>query len=840
MGFSCINKEIKKDVSQDKLKEEKFLRDIGLSNVNNLNPEMNFCQEIFFSPEYYVTGAIKLTSGYTSTMTGCTTGTTGIYNLDYTGDITLDFIITGDTNYQNYDGSFCTKTFSKEYWNPVQPTGSLITGSELIATCTSFSAITKSEPNILQGQINVGTLPYWMSLNTKDNLIYVSNQFSTNISVIDADTNTVIETIALVFAPAASAYDPINNQLFVIEDLANTVHVFDCNTNTVISIISFGVDTYVSIVYNSSNQSVCIGTGGGEIITIDCLTLTPSVFTSTSFSYLKLIVFNPIASGGDGELYVFSNAGGSSIDVVNALSGVLLSTIPVSGSPEFNGATFDSINNRVYATIYNNQEILILDCVSTTYTTITTPTTFPYAIDFDSTNNNIFYSTFTDSLVYRLDTTTNQVEKSFNFGSGTEVRHILYNPINNTVYGTRYGNQKVAYITSNYVKLELLEGTLSKTWSEYLIRPYYRFVSKECNPGVLYDSWFSSVQYNSFQDSTDYYFMTVVDPPTPSLATPGTEGTPDFILVNDKLLVDGYAGVRGIQAVNDQYNYFILSSIPANDQILLILNGVQLTQDYDFKLLKQGGYGATPIVEIYEEIKPTDWLIATYIKASNNNPWFTNTLGAYFIDTIKFDGVTSTSTPSYRTVGDNTLNLNPVTGNYEFFTSLAIDQSYALIITVNGVKLAEDFQFFKSTSFPGRIIFDKNNTSFNIGDIITVFGYTSNTGPNDNDYGSLKTNQFTAQWSVPPTFTNQTVTGRFVVEAFDDTSGLLTNQLYVDFIPGESNYETTFNNLSLNIYYRFRVTFEATYVGYLNNKVKTCSYAEGYFDTTNSYLNNTY
>jgi hypothetical protein len=159
---------------------------------------------------------------------------------------------------------------------------------------------------------------------------------------------------------------------------------------------------------------------------------------------------------------------------------------------------------------------------------------------------------------------------------------------------------------------------------------------------------------------------------------------------------------------------------------------------------------------------------------------------------------------------------------------------------VNGVKLAEDFQFFKSTSFPGRIIFDKNNTSFNIGDIITVFGYTSNTGPNDNDYGSLKTNQFTAQWSVPPTFTNQTVTGRFVVEAFDDTSGLLTNQLYVDFIPGESNYETTFNNLSLNIYYRFRVTFEATYVGYLNNKVKTCSYAEGYFDTTNSYINNTY
>lgn len=844
MGFSCINKEILKNVSQEELKKEKFLRDIGLSNVNNINPEMNFCQEIFLSPEYYVTGAIKLTSGYTSTLTGCTSGYTGIYNLDYTGDITLDFIITGDTNYQEYEGQFATKTFSKEYWNPVQATGGLVNGSELINYSQSFSAITKSEPDILKGQITVGTLPYWISHNTKDNLLYVSNigGASKSLSVIDADTNQVINTLdptVLGFGPPGrSAYDPVNNRLFILRYATNEIWVLDCSTNTIIAgPIAPGSAPFTFIIYNEKIQSVCVA-GGGIIIAIDCNTFVPTIFTTLSFTIPNVMVYNPIASGGDGQIYVFSNALAGSIDIVNATAGFVISTITIPGSPEFNGATYDSIGNRIYATIYNLQELLVIDCNSGTNTTLTTPTPNPFAIDFDSTNNNIFYSTFTGGKVYRLDCVTNEVEKSFSFVA--EVRHIFYNSINNTVYGTRYGNQKVAYITSDYVKQEILEGTLPKTWNEYLIRPYYSFVSKECRPGIVYNNWFNTVQYNSFQKDSDYYFMTVINPPTPNLATPGTEGSPDFILVNDKLLVDGYAGVRGIQAVNDQYNYFILSSIPANNQILLILNGVQLTQDYDFKLLQQGGYGATPIVEIYEEIKPTDWLIATYIKASSNNSWFTNTLGAYFIDTIKFDGVTSTSTPSYRTVGDNTLNLNPVTLNYEFFTSLAIDPTYALIVTVNGVKLAEDFQFFKSTSFPGRIIFDKNNTSFNIGDIITVFGYTSATGPNGNDYGSLKTNQFKAQWTVPPTFTNSSVTGRFVVEAFDDTSGLLTNQLYVDFVPGQANYETTFYNLSLNIYYRFRVTFEATYTGYLNNQVKTCSYAEGYFDTTNSYINNTY
>jgi DNA-binding beta-propeller fold protein YncE len=840
MGFLCTNKETKKDVNLNELKEEKFLRDIGLNNVNNLNPEINLCQEIFLSPEYYVTGAIKLTTGYTSNLTGCTTGTTGIYNLDYTGDIFLNFLITGDTNYQNYDGNFCLKVFSKDKWNPVISTGGLVNGSETIASCTNFTTISNSEPDFLKGEISVGSLPYWISHNTQNNLLYVSNigGASKNISVIDANINQVITTIepsTLGFTPTATAYDSLNNRLFIIENASNNIWVLDCVTNTIIAgPISYGPSNYNNIIYVESNNIFYLtDISSGKVVQIDANTLTPAIFASLSFSTTKQIVYNSI----NNEFYVFSDSTAGSIDVVNSI-GTVTSTITLGNSPDFNGATFNSINNTIYATDYNNDEILILDCVTGAYSTIPTQTSQPYAIDFDSTNNNIFYSTFLDSAVYRLDGATNEIEKYFNFND--EVRYIFYNSINNTVYGTKYNSQKVAYITSDYVKQDFLEGSLPKTWGEYLIRPYYTFVSKDCNPGIIFDNWVSTTQYNSFQSSSDYYFMTVVDPPTPNLAPPGTEGVPDYTLVNDKLLIDGYVGARGPQSINNELNYFILTSIPLNNQILLILNGVQLTQDSDYTLIQQGGYGTPPIVEIYESIKSTDWLIATYIKAATNSSWFTNILGSYFIDTIKLDGFTSTTSPSYRTTGDNTLNFNPVTLNYEFFTTLPIDPNYALIVTVNGVKLAEDFQFFKSTSFDGRIIFDKNNTSFNVGDIITVFGYASSTGSEGNNYGSLKTNQFTPQWSVPPTFTNSNVTGRFIIEAFDNNSGILTNTLYVGFVPGQTNYQANFNNLSLNVYYKFKVTFEVTYTGYLNNKVTTCSYAEGYFDTANSYIKNTY
>ena len=47
MGFLCIKKNNKIVVSQTEIKETEFLRNIGLSNVYNLKPEINVCSEVF-------------------------------------------------------------------------------------------------------------------------------------------------------------------------------------------------------------------------------------------------------------------------------------------------------------------------------------------------------------------------------------------------------------------------------------------------------------------------------------------------------------------------------------------------------------------------------------------------------------------------------------------------------------------------------------------------------------------------------------------------------------------------------------------------------------------------
>lgn len=530
MGFLCINKEGKTIVSQEVIQETTFLQHAGLDNVNLLKPEVNVCREVFHSPEFYVDGATKLVSGLTSSLSACTTGTTAIYNLTYTPNFNVTFNITGGTDYTGYTGSFCYKVFSDNRWTTSFPVTGLRNGSEIINSCTTFSAITSS---------------------------------------------TVVQ--------------------------------------------------------------------------------------------------------------------------------------------------------------------------------------------------------------------------------------------------------------------QFLEGGLPSTWAEYLIRPYYSFKTKEC-ADLTFNTWDSSVQLNVFQPESDYYFMTVTDPATPRLNPPGGTSHPNYTLITDRLLVNGVSSPRGPSSINNTLNYFLLSSIPSNGSIMLFLNGVRLSQDLDFKLITQG-YGVPPMVELKEEIVGTDVLIATYVTGVPSS--WSGSFGIYFIDTILVDSVVTDPTPAYRTSGDNTLAYNSITGKHEFYTSLPLDSKFAITLSVNGVTMVQDIQYFISTSFPGRIIFNDENMHIKIGDVISVLAVSQDMG-NGNNYGTLKTNEFLAQWSVPPQFTNSKVTGRFIVQAFNLNSGLLLNQNIVPFINEQANYESLFTNLPIGVNYIFKVTFEATYVGYMGNQVITCSSAEGYFDTNNDYIKNTY
>lgn len=453
--------------------------------------------------------------------------------------------------------------------------------------------------------------------------------------------------------------------------------------------------------------------------------------------------------------------------------------------------------------------------------------------------------------VYNLNYTPNFNIKFFLTGNTEYTGYtgsLCYNIFNQNKFNTTKSNDVLTRSTSilrNCAPYKFIptgftitqnfeEGRLPKTWSQYLIRPYYTFVSKTCNEGVLFNTWDSTTQENTFSKG-DYYFVTVVDPPTPILASPKDEPIPQYNFVQDLLLKNGISGPQGPQAINGILNYFILKYRPVDyNSIMVFVNGVRLTNGYDYTFISRG-FTVPPIIVFNFPLNGTDWVVANYM-AGTADTTLNVDFSKYFVNTLVVQNITVDTNPGYIV----TLNNNTITGKQEFYCSQPISKDDAIIVFVNGVELVQNQQFFLSTSQDNKIIFN-NLAPIVLGDVISIFAVSPNFIFGGNNYGSLDKNEFSVQWGSVPELP-ENVSGKFIVQIFDnnDITNTVLYQQQTNFVEGLTNYVLTFNSLAVNIYYRFRVTFETTYTTYLNNQITTCSYAEGYFDTVNEYINNTY
>jgi len=71
---------------------------------------------------------------------------------------------------------------------------------------------------------------------------YVTNHFSSTVSVIDTKTDTVVATIPVGLSPFGGAATPDGSKIYVANNFAATVSVIDTATNTVTATIPIGLN----------------------------------------------------------------------------------------------------------------------------------------------------------------------------------------------------------------------------------------------------------------------------------------------------------------------------------------------------------------------------------------------------------------------------------------------------------------------------------------------------------------------------------------------------------------------------------------------------------------------
>src|ERR1043166_1374824 len=169
----------------------------------------------------------------------------------------------------------------------------------------------ESTPNNNPSAIDVGSYPVGIRMNPITNKIYVANQYSNTISVIDGSNDQVISTIKVESFPYDLDVNPFNNRIYVSDFGDNIVVVIDGSTNKVIGSIPVG-DRPSGINVNIRQNLLYVA---------NYLSNTVSIVNGTNYKLIKNIPvgkspvglsMNPVTK----KVYV-SNIGDNSVSVID-------------------------------------------------------------------------------------------------------------------------------------------------------------------------------------------------------------------------------------------------------------------------------------------------------------------------------------------------------------------------------------------------------------------------------------------------------------------------------------------------------------------------------------------
>jgi YVTN family beta-propeller protein len=202
--------------------------------------------------------------------------------------------------------------------------------------------------NTLMAAIPVGPHPRGLAVNSATNRIYVDVPDTNSVVVINGDTNTVAATIHKPVEngfSSALAINPLTNRLYVANFLENSVWVIDGTSNSVVATIGVG-------------------------------------------SLPRSVAVNPATD----RIYV-SNLADSTVSVINGSTNTVEVNIPVGFLCEL---AVNSVTGRIYVT-NSDTDIAVLDgrVTSPTYNTVLSRLSFParmYDVAVNPTTN-LFYVT---------------------------------------------------------------------------------------------------------------------------------------------------------------------------------------------------------------------------------------------------------------------------------------------------------------------------------------------------------------------------------------------------------------------------------------------------------------
>lgn len=249
--------------------------------------------------------------------------------------------------------------------------------------------------------ISSGSFPIGIDINPITNKLYVANQFSNTISVIDIEKSIVEKNIEVGNSPYDIDVNPFSNRIYSSNRDSNSISVIDGFTNNELteipvgkSPLGIGVNLATSWIYVANFNS-------GTITVIDAI--DNHIIKSLKFASLPYdIVINPHTN----KVYV-TDLGKNSVLVLDGNNNTLVSTIPVGSKPS--ALAINTQSNTIYVSNFLNNSVSVINGTSSKLETNIKVNDNPVGIAVNPRTNKIYVNNLVDNSVSVINGTTNKV-----------------------------------------------------------------------------------------------------------------------------------------------------------------------------------------------------------------------------------------------------------------------------------------------------------------------------------------------------------------------------------------------------------------------------------------------
>ncbi len=396
------------------------------------------------------TTAVPDTSDFTLTVNGSPVTVTSVSisrekvilsfgtSIAYNDTVTLAYTV-GSTPIETFqglqflDGGFSATTIRTAIPVGNAPVYSTLVGTKLYVSNNHSSSVTviDTTTNSVLSTISVGNYPELSVLvGTK---LYVGNLQSSSVSVIDTLTDTVVSTISTVGGPYFLTVK--GNKIYVSGTDTNAVSVINTTTDTVTSTITVGSSPWRSGVVGSKLYVPNRGSGTVSVINTATDTVSATIAVGSEPSYALAV----------GTKVYVSNYGSGNVSVINTLTDTVSSTITTAGNPYFSNVH----GTKVFVPTRTGNRIVIINSLTDTVITSLVANDTPY--DTNVIDNLVYVSNVGANTVTIVNPNTNSIVQTV----ATGAYPFYITAVGKKIYSSDNGNSGVSFFDTTSVTSQL-------------------------------------------------------------------------------------------------------------------------------------------------------------------------------------------------------------------------------------------------------------------------------------------------------------------------------------------------------------------------------------------------